>query len=329
MKILKTTLALAFMALFASALAHAETKKLTVYNLTDTPHSFDAFTEKAGVAVEVKQGDSVFEIMNKNLDSNPDLVIEDDALEFITLKNQGLLQPISSKVLAENIPAQFRDLKTGWVGMAFRGRVLAYNPNFYTPPTEIRYEDLAKPEFKDKLCLRNSAYSFSRGLLSSLILADGFDSALSIVKGWLENTSQPIFERDLFAMQALESGQCGLVFVNSDFFAKYLSNSRTKLKAVWPNQSDRGTHVNVVGMGLMISSQNPELATRLLNFVATDEQSHLSFGAIKQSFPTNLKFFGRSDAGRRLGSVKWDQAPLSKILELDEQSRALANEANY
>lgn len=330
MNFVKTGLGLAFALFFAAVAAHAEGKKISVYNLTDTTYSFHAFTEKTGVAVEVLQGDSIDEIGKRSgYATHPDLIIQDDALEFLTLKNQGFLLPISSSVIEQNIPAQFRDLEAGWVGMAFRGRILAYNPNVYTPPEQIRYEDLGQPEFKNKLCLRDSSYSFSRGLLASLILADGYDASVSIVKGWVENLGQSIFDRDLHAVQALEAGQCGLVFVNSDFFAKYVSKSPTKLKAVWPNQADRGTHVNLIAMGLSIETLQPELATELLNFVAADEASHLDFGSHRQAFPTNLKFFDQSDAGKRFGHVKWDPAPISKILDLDDRTPFLAYDAGY
>lgn len=330
MKSAKTFMGLAFTVFFAATSARAEGKKLFVYNLTDTPYSFQTFTEKTGVEVEVSQGDSIDEIIKKSgYTSHPDLVIQDDVLEFLTLKNQGFLQPISSPVIEREIPAQFRDLEAGWVGMAFRGRILAYNPEFYVPPERIRYEDLAHPEFKNKICLRNSSYSFSRGMLASLILADGYEAAVSIVKGWVANMAQPIFDRDLHAVQALEAGQCGLVFVNSDFFAKYILKTQTKLKAVWPNQADRGSHVNLIGMGLSIETLQPELATELLSFVASDEESHLNFGVIRQAFPTNLKFFDKSDAGKRFGHVKWDSAPISKILELDDRTPFLADEAGY
>jgi ABC-type Fe3+ transport system, periplasmic component len=312
------------------AFAEQVPRALFVYNLSDTPHSFSQFTEATGIDVEVLRGDSIEQIKIDNPESaNPDLVIESDAINFAELAQKNLLSTIQSNIIAENIPAQFRDLNSGWVGYGFRGRALAYNPKKYTPPSDITYAELAKPEYEGQLCLRKSTYSYSRALIASIIHAEGFDRAFTIIKGWVANNKQPIFKGDMYALKALEKGTCGIAFVNSDYFEKYVSKSITDLKLIWPDQNDRGVHVNVSGLALLKESQQKEIAVQFLEFLAQDEEMHLSFSVIKRSFPTNLKYYQQSEAGRFFGPIKWDPTPLSEIIKLDETSQKLAKDAGY
>ena len=39
----------------------------------------------------------------------------------------------------------------------------------------------------------------------------------------------------------------------------------------WPNQSGRGTHINVSGAGITASAKHPEQAQQLIEFLARDE----------------------------------------------------------
>jgi len=40
---------------------------------------------------------------------------------------------------------------------------------------------------------------------------------------------------------------------------------------IWPNQIDRGTHVNISGAGVLNNAPNPENAVRLIEFLASDQ----------------------------------------------------------
>ena len=53
-----------------------------------------------------------------------------------------------------------------------------------------------------------------------------------------------------------------------------MKNNKEAAKKVipfFPNQSDRGTHINISGGGILKNSPNPENARKLLEFLLTKE----------------------------------------------------------
>ena len=54
-----------------------------------------------------------------------------------------MLQPVSSNILADNIPAHLRDPQNRWFGLSIRARTIAYNPRTVSEKELSTYEDLA------------------------------------------------------------------------------------------------------------------------------------------------------------------------------------------
>jgi iron(III) transport system substrate-binding protein len=79
----------------------------------------------------------------------------------------------------------------------------------------------------------------------------------------------------------------------------------------WPNQSGRGTHINVSGAGVTQSASNPADAVKLIEFLASDE-------AQRWYAETNNEFPVRSDvpASELLsswGEFKRDTTPMDEL----------------
>ena len=77
---------------------------------------------------------------------------------------------------------------------------------------------------------------------------------------------------------AAAAGQCDVVLINTYYLAAMLNDSdpaqkqaAQKLTVFWPNQQDRGVHVNVSGIGLTAAAKHGQNAVRLMEFLAGDE----------------------------------------------------------
>lgn len=97
----------------------------------------------------------------------------------------------------------------------------------------------------------------------------------------------PVFADDTALLQAIDAGQCDVGIVNSYYFGR-LHNAQpdVKVKLFWPNQEDRGVHVNISGAGVTRHAKHPEEATRLLEWMTTEEAQRI-FADVNMEFPAN------------------------------------------
>jgi len=58
------------------------------------------------------------------------------------------------------------------------------------------------------------------------------------------------------------------------------------VKLFWPNQADRGVHVNLSGIGLTKHAPHPEAAKALVEWMTTPEAQKI-FADVNQEFPAN------------------------------------------
>jgi iron(III) transport system substrate-binding protein len=107
----------------------------------------------------------------------------------------------------------------------------------------------------------------------------------------------------------VDAGQCDVGIVNTYYYGRlHKENPDLKVKLFWPNQADRGVHVNLSGIGLTRHAPNPEAAKALVEWMTTDEAQGL-FAGINQEFPANPKV-KPSEEVAAWGSFKADSIPV-------------------
>jgi iron(III) transport system substrate-binding protein len=84
-----------------------------------------------------------------------------------------------------------------------------------------------------------------------------------------------------------------------------------KLKVIWPNQTDRGTHVNVSGACVAAHAPNKDEAVKLLEFLVGDEAQKI-YAEKGQEFPVKPGI-SASDTLQGLGSFKMDELNLAEL----------------
>ena len=82
------------------------------------------------------------------------------------------------------------------------------------------YEELAQPEWKGRMCLRNSSNTYTQSLVASLIGNLGYDEALTVVDGWAANAE--ILPNDVIALNSMADDLCDVAIVNHYYLARLL-----------------------------------------------------------------------------------------------------------
>jgi iron(III) transport system substrate-binding protein len=185
------------------------------------------------------------------------------------------------------IPAQYRDPDNLWFGLALRARTIIYNTDALTE-SEVpkNYEDLAEPEWKDRVCLRNSTNDYQQSLVASMIAQDGRDATLKVLEGWTRNAE--IYANDTELIEAMAAGACQVGITNHYYLAREIEeNPDIPVKLLWADQESGGTHVNVSGGGVTKYSKHPALARKFLEWLATDGQAVLVDS--NHEYPANIE----------------------------------------
>ncbi len=241
----------------------------------------DRFTERTGIRVNLLTGkaDALLKrLQSEGRHSPADVLLTTDAGRLYRAKAAGVLQPIRSQTLERNIPAQYRDPEGHWYGLSIRSRVI-FAAKDRVNPSEIRtYEDLADPKWRKRICIRSSDNIYNQSLVASLIAHNGEAATERWARGLVANMARPPQGGDRDQIKAAAAGQCDIAVANTYYFGKMLAGKDEKqrraaqaMTLIWPNQNDRGAHVNVSGAGITRSAKHLAEARKLLEFLASPE----------------------------------------------------------
>lgn len=280
------------------------------------------FEEKTGIKVNQTQANAAELIKRLKLEganSPADLFITADVSNLTEAKEANVLNPVNSAYLKQVVPAHLRDKDNQWFAITKRARIVAYNKNSNTNPKLIqRYEDLAKKELKGKIVVRSATHPYSKSLLASIILNDGSKEAKDWASGLLSNLATNPKGGDRDQARQVVAGEAEFVIMNT-YYIGLLRNSQKEedvkvgnsLGIIFPNQNDRGTHINISGVAMTKSSKNKENAQKFMEFLLSEEVQHM-LANINYEYPVNAKV-EPSDTVKAFGTFKEDQASLSEV----------------
>jgi iron(III) transport system substrate-binding protein len=242
---------------------------------------YDNFTKKTGIKVNrIEAGeDPLIERMKQEGAKSPaDVLVTVDAGRLWRAEQAGLLQPVKSKILDERVPAALRHPDGLWYAFSIRARPIFYAKGKVDPATIRDYEDLANPRLKGKVCVRSSSSMYNLSLMSSMITAVGPEKAESWARAVVANMARDPKGADTDQLKALASGECQIAIANTYYYVRLMKSQKAderavaeKVGVVFPNQGNRGTHVNVSGAGVAKHAPNRDAAIKFLEYLASDE----------------------------------------------------------
>ena len=251
---------------------------------------FDAYTAKTGVQVKFitdKEAPLMQRIKAEGENATADLLLTVDAGNLWQAEQMGILQPFTSKVIDANIPLQYRSSAHAWTGLSLRARTIAFSTDRVKPGELTTYEGLADKNWEGRLCLRTAKKVYNQSLTATMIEVHGADKTEKILKGWVNNLSTDVFSDDVAVLEAINAGQCDVGIVNTYYYGRlHKQKPDLGVKLFWPNQADRGVHVNLSGIGLTKHAPHPEAAKALVEWMTTPEAQKI-FADVNQEFPAN------------------------------------------
>lgn len=251
---------------------------------------FDAFTEQTGQRVRFitdTEAALISRLQSEGSSSPADILLTVDAGNLWHAEQLGILQPLQSSVLQENIPSQYRSPSNSWFGLSLRARTLVYSKERVDPASLSTYEALAEPEWSGRLCLRTSKKVYNQSLVASMISRLGEEGTEEVVRGWVNNLAVDPLSSDNRAIEAVVAGICDVALVNTYYFGRMQADNADIPAAIfWPNQNTSGVHVNVSGAGLTRYAPNPEAAQQLLEWLSSRDAQE-KFAGLNLEFPVN------------------------------------------
>jgi iron(III) transport system substrate-binding protein len=292
---------------------------------------FDRYTAETGIAIRFVTDDAgplIERLAAEGANSPADILLTVDAGELWHAAERGLLQPIESKVLTNNIPASLRDPKNRWFGLSVRARTIVYSTERVKPEELTSYEALAEPKWRGKLCLRTSKKVYNQSLVAMLIAQHGEEQAEKIVRGWVDNLATDVFSNDILLMEAIAAGQCDVGIVNTYYFGRLLRDKPTiPVRLFWADQQGSGVHVNVSGAGITRHAPHRDAAQKFLEWLSQSESQSM-FADINLEYPANPRV--EPDAVvLAWGDFKSNPINIAKAGELQAAAVKLMDRAGY
>ena len=285
----KLTIITLIVAFLTSSLAIAdEVNVFSARHYDSDIQLYEKFTAKTGIKVNVISGkDKVLQkrITEEGADCVGDLYITADAGRLGAFQAKGMLQAAGwSKNVKDAVPSNFRSAY--WTGIAKRARIIYYSPERVSA-NELKgmtYEGLADLKWKGRLVIRKSNNIYNQSLVASLVKNNGKKATAAWAKAVVSNMARTPKGNDRAQILAVAAGEADIAVANTYYHALMLSGKKgeeqqaaaKKVMPFFPNQQDRGTHMNISGAGMLKHAPNKANAVKLVEFLLTKEaQNHI------------------------------------------------------
>lgn len=331
------TAAAAALAAAGPALADGEVNVYSHRHYDTDQALYDRFRELTGITVNVLQGSAdelIGRLSREGAASPADVLMTVDAGRLVRAQAMGLLQPADSDLLRANVPEHLRDPDGHWFGLTRRARVVVYHPGRVQPAELSTYADLTHPRWEGRIVIRSSSNIYNQSLLASIIAHEGEAAAAAWAAGVVANMARTPQGNDRDQMKAVVAGEGDLAIVNTYYVGRLLNSGDeyerevgAQVRVFFPNQGDRGTHVNVSGAGVTASAKNRGNAVELLEFLSGVEAQE-RFSAANYEYPVNPAV-SPSPLLQSWGEFLADALPLHRLGELNADAVRIFDHAGW
>ncbi|MGB3200030.1 MAG: Fe(3+) ABC transporter substrate-binding protein [Nodosilinea sp.] len=255
---------------------------------------YEGFREATGIRVNLVEAEAdqlIERIKSEGQNSPADLLVTVDAGRLWRAEQEGMFQPVTSSVLNAAIPENLRHPDGLWYGLTKRARVIVYNKDTVNPAELSTYEALADPKWRGRILVRSSTNIYNQSLVGSMIAAHGAEETEEWARGLVANLARNPEGGDTDQIKAVAAGLGDIAIANTYYFARLAKSDSAEDRAVveglgvfFPNQSDRGTHVNISGAGVVKTAPNAEAAVQFLEYLASPEAQRI-FAESNNEYP--------------------------------------------
>lgn len=316
---------MAFAGLAGAAIpAAAQTEAVNVYTTREPAlvlPLFEAFSLETGITVNtIFVNEGIAERLSAEGENSPaDLVMVVDYGQLMNLTARDLTQAIDSDALDEAVPENLRDESGHWYALSLRARVIYASADRVEAET-LTYEDLADPEWDDRVCIRSGQHPYNTSLFAAYFTKHGEEETQAYLEALRNNLARTPGGGDRDGARDIFAGICDVAIGNSYYVGLMRSGLggaqqeewATAIRVILPTFDDGlGTHVNISGAAVARHAPNRDNAVRLLEFLVTvDAQEIYARG--------NFEYPVRNDVPvdpiiAEFGELVVDPTPISEI----------------
>ncbi len=298
---------------------------------------YDQFEAETGIKVNVIDGDAdplINRLENEGEDTQADVLIIADAGRLHRAKEKGVLHSISSDILNDNIPENYRDPDNYWYGLTMRARVLVYDPARIDESELSTYEALTDPKFEGEVVTRSSANIYNQSLMASFIEIMGEQDAKTFASGLVNNFARRPSGNDRDQAKYVVEGGASVAIMNTYYIGRMMYSSDSfeqdvanTVEVFFPNQDTTGTHVNVSAAGVTKHAPNKEAAIQFIEFLSSEE-AQSNFANANYEYPVNPNVEAH-DLLQSWGEFKPQAINLSVLGEHSYQATVIMDEVGW
>ncbi|MDR2300381.1 MAG: extracellular solute-binding protein [Comamonas sp.] len=321
--------------------AHAAQDEITLYTTREPAliqPLLSAFTAQTQIGVKtVFVKDGLLERVKAEGQRSPaDVLMTVDIGNLLDLVDGGVTQPVKSAALEAAIPAQLRAADNQWFALSMRARVLYAEKDMKIGA--FRYEDLAKPQFKGKVCSRAGQHPYSTALIAAMIAHDGEAKTEQWLKGVKANLARKATGGDRDVARDILGGICDVGLANTYYVghmkaAKEGTDARKwgdAIKVVKPTFADpkSGTHINISGASVAKHAPNGAGAVKLLEFLVSESAQNM-YAQANYEHPVRKGVALDPVVAQSIGEIKIDPLPLTEIAKHRKAASLLVDKVGF
>lgn len=341
MKSSRTLLAAATLTLAGTASFAQAANEVNIYSYRQAfliQPLLEEFSKETGIQVNLVTADKglLERLEHEGRNSPADILLTAEVGPLYDATQKGLVSAVQSDVLNDSIPQHYRDPEGRWFGLTARSRII-YASKDRVQDGEIKtYEELADPKWKGRICTRSGKHTYNLSLIASMIAHH--DEAYA--EQWLEDLKANLARKpqgnDRAQVKAVKEGVCDLALGNSYYFGKMLTNEEQPEQKEWaqsvnlvfPNQDDRGAHMNISGAAVTQHAPNRDNAIKLIEFLAAEKAQKI-YAEVNSEFPVRPGTPNSALIEEYMGNFKGDEISLSELGPLRATASRLVDKVGF
>lgn len=259
-----------------SAVGAAQAQSLVVYSGRSealVKPLIDAFTQKTGIEVRVRYGDTAelaATILEEGNRSPADVYWAQDAGALGALETYGRLQRLDEALL-KRVDHRLQSPAGVWVATSGRARVVAYNTQLVDSdelPADIW--GFTDPKWRGRIGWAPTNGSF-QAFVTALRVLEGDRRAEEWLKG-IQTNRPRVYNNNTSIVDAVGRGEVHVGFVNHYYLHRFLAEQGEAFPVRNHHTvGDAGAIVNVAGVGILNTSKAGETARRFVEYLLSEE----------------------------------------------------------
>lgn len=217
-----------------------------------------------------------------------------------------------------------------WVGLTQRARVFFVSEKFANQ--DLSYEDLIDDQFQGRVCTRSGFHPYNISLFASLLAHHGEEWLRDYLTTLKNNLARKPQGNDRDQVKAIYAGVCDISIGNHYYYFQIMENKDQKkwlekAKIIFPNQTNRGAHVNISGIALL-KEETREISEQLIAFLLSDAAQTV-YANDNNEFPVSPDIPYPDRVQSLAGIVKFDSLDLEELASNRRVVINILNKINF